>query len=47
MARKVKTRSITGTNDYNGMQWRPRVWGKALSLNDWRGIYEREKGWFG
>ena len=36
----------TGDNDYNGPLWRPRVWDVALTEEDWRTIYELEKGWF-
>jgi len=37
----------TGTNLFNGMMKGIRVWGKALTENDWMAIYLREKGWFG
>lgn len=33
-------------NWYKTMMWRPRVWGRALSAEDWMNIYQLEKGWF-
>ncbi|MBA7663298.1 hypothetical protein ES703_71337 [subsurface metagenome] len=37
----------TGVNDYNGMLWRPRPFGKALSESEWRLIFEMERHWLG
>jgi len=31
---------------FEGPIWRPRVWGRALSADDWMNIYQIEKGWF-
>lgn len=38
---------LTGVNDYNGMMWRPRIWGRALSADEWIQIFEYERHWFG
>lgn len=36
----------TGTNDFNGKIWRPRIWERAVSGAEWAQEYERTKGWF-
>ena len=38
---------FTVDRDYfNGQQWRPRVWPRALTAQEWLTIYERERAWF-
>jgi len=39
---------VTNTNLFNGMPSRPRIWApRALSLSDWRQIFEYERHWLG
>lgn len=38
---------VTGTNVYNGIQWRPRIWNRAVAAGEWAQIFEREKHWLG
>lgn len=33
-------------NWYKNWMWRPRVWGRALSAEDWMNMYQLEKRWF-
>jgi len=40
-------RDPTGVNLHNGKLWRPRIWGRALSADEWALIFEREGHWFG
>ncbi len=34
------------TEHFKGKLWRPRVWARALTADDWAWIYEREVRWF-
>ncbi len=37
----------TGTNDFNGLFWRPRIWfERYLSEIEWQQIWEKEVEWF-
>ena len=33
-------------NFFKGKIWRPRAWGRALSAEDWKLIFESERHWF-
>ncbi len=33
-------------NWFGGQMWRPRVWNRALSADEWRLLYRRERRWF-
>ena len=39
-------RDTNNANWYYGRMWRPRVWPKCLSTEEWRDIFESEKHWF-
>jgi len=39
--------NVTGLNVYNGMMWRPRIWGRALAAEGWMQIWNYERHWFG
>jgi len=43
----IGTRNTKDANWYKGFMWRPRVWKRALSEEEWVQIFERERGWFG
>jgi len=43
----VNCRFTKDQDEFNGPEKGIRVWGKDLTENDWRGIYNREKGWYG
>lgn len=37
----------TGTNDFNGLMWRPRIWfERYISETEWQQIWEKEVEWF-
>jgi len=38
---------VTGSNVYNGMMWRPRIWERAVSEPEWAQIFSYERHWFG
>ena len=42
----IGTRYTKDSNYISNMLWRPRVWGRALTADDWMNIYQLEKGWF-
>lgn len=42
----IGARYSKDANFYTGLMWRPRVWPKALTAEDWVTLYELEKGWF-
>ena len=42
----IGTRFTLDSDNFKGQQWRPRVWPRALSAQEWLTIYECEKGWF-
>ena len=42
----IGVRFSLSTNQFKGQMWRPRVWPRALTAQEWLTIYEREKGWF-
>lgn len=35
------------TSRYDGLMWNPRIWNRALSASEHKGLYERERGLFG
>lgn len=43
----VGTRYTKNTNWYKGPMWRPRVWDRALTEEEWMSIFEAERHWFG
>jgi len=43
----VGCRNSKDANWYTGLMWRPRVWGRALSQEEWSQIFQHERGWFG
>ncbi len=42
----VGVRYTKNTNFYDGMMWRPKVWGRAVSADEWKIIYDSESKWF-
>jgi len=42
----IGTRFTKNDNWYQNMMWRPRVWSRALSADEWAEIYDEESGWF-
>jgi len=42
----IGTRFTKNTDWFKGNMWRPRVWGRALSAEEWKIIYDIEKRWF-
>lgn len=43
----VGIRYTKDANRYKGSQWRPRVWNKSLTANEWLNIFEKERDFFG
>ena len=44
---QIGCRYTLNANWYKGLMWRPRIWNRALSQNEWKNIFERERDWFG
>ena len=42
----IGARFTKDANFFKSMKWRHRAWLRALPADDWRAIYEIEKGWF-
>jgi len=42
----VSCRYSLTANFFSGMDWRKKVWGRALAAAEWLQEYERTKGWF-
>ena len=42
----IGVRSSKDATFYNGQMWRPRLWDRALSAEEIRVLYDREKRWF-
>jgi len=42
----IGVRTTKDANFFKGWRWRPRVWGRAVPANQWKTMYDFEKGWF-
>ena len=42
----IGVRTTKDTNYFKGQMWRPRLWNRILSPDEWLTIYELEKQWF-
>jgi len=42
----IGTRYTKDANWYQNMMWRPRMWSRVLSADEWMEIYDEESGWF-
>lgn len=42
----IGVRYSKDANYFKGQLWRPRVWSRALTKDDWRRMYDREAAWF-
>jgi len=43
----IGARYTKNADYYNGHMWRPRIWNRVLSADEWLQIFERERDWFG
>jgi hypothetical protein len=43
----IGTRYTKDTNFLKGKLWRPRIWSRALSADEWATIFEKERDFFG
>ena len=43
----IGARYTKDANFFRGSQWRPRLWNRAVSANEWLNIFEKERRFFG